>query len=196
MAELGIEMVEISLEKARVEIEQAQQVTLNAGRRLPPSFPAWQTWLQGEDPLSVEFSSLPKLSADERTAFLERCYELVDLDEFESWLFNPDELGGLEHSFGHLVDQEGTDDAIDALVSRGIGEVVDEQRRRLLRVRLQRQAWLLAQVYEEDQIPKLALAAAFGLSDDAPLPLEEHPLLREMMFHSLFNASFWVEERE
>jgi hypothetical protein len=90
-----------------------------------------------------------------------------------------------------LAKQGGADDAIEALISQGIKAIVDDQRRRLLHERLQRQAWLLAQVYEDEEIPKLALAAADGLSDEAELPLEEHPLLREMMFDSFFNAAGW-----
>jgi DNA-binding transcriptional regulator YbjK len=100
-------------------------------------------------------------------------------------------LGGLERKFRQLAKQGATDDAIEALISRAINAIVDDQRRRLLQERLRRQAWLLAQVYEDEEIPKLALAAADSLSDDAELPLEEHPLLREMMFDSFFNAAGW-----
>jgi hypothetical protein len=49
----------------------------------------------------------------------------------------------------------------------------------------------LTQIYDGDEIPKLALAAAAGLAEDASLPLEGHPLLREMMFSSFTNALGW-----
>jgi HEAT repeat protein len=191
LAEVGIELVEISLERARTEIERAYQTTLKAGRRLPLSYMGWQSWLQGEDPEPVAVFPLPEITPDEQANLLERCGELTDLDEFESWFFNPEELGGIERKFRQLAKQGGTDDAIEALISQGINAIVDDQRRRLLQARLQRQAWLLAQIYEDEEIPKLALAAADALSDKAGLPLEEHPLLREMMFESFFNAAGW-----
>jgi hypothetical protein len=191
LAEVGIEMVEISLERARAEIERAYQTTLKADRRLPLSYMGWQSWLQGEDPEPIEAFPLPEVTVAEQADLLERCGELTDLDEFESWFFNPEELGGLERKFRQLAKQDGANDAIEALISQGIKAIVDDQRRRLLHERLQRQAWLLAQVYEDEEIPKLALVAADGLSDEAELPLEEHPLLREMMFDSFFNAAGW-----
>ncbi len=191
LAEMGIEMVEISLEQAREETDRAYQTTLQAGRRLPLSYMSWQSWFQGEELEPVEVFPTPEITADEQTSLLQRCGELTDLNEFESWFFNPGELHGLEREFERLVAQSDTDDEIEALISRGIGMIVDDQRRRLLRERLRRQAWLLAQIYEDDEIPKLALAAAAGLSDDADLPLEDHPLLRQMMFDSFFNAIGW-----
>lgn len=191
LAEVGIEMIEISLERARAEVERAYQTTLKAGRRLPLSYMGWESWLQGEDPEPVEDFPLPEITAEEEADLLERCGELTELDEFESWFFNPEELGGLERKFRQLSKQGATDDAIEVLISQAINAIVDDQRRRLLQERLQRQAWLLAQVYEDEEIPKLALAAADSLSDDAELPLEEHPLLREMMFDSFFNTAGW-----
>lgn len=192
LADIGIETIEISLEQARQEIERAYQITLEANRRLPLSYMGWGSWLQGEEPESAVVFPLPKLTPGEQPALLERCHELADLDEFESWFFNPDELGELEGRFRQLIKRGRTDEAIEDLISEGIKTIVDDQRRRLLHERLQRQAWLLAQIYEEEEIPRLALAAAAGLADDAPSPLEEHPLLREMMFHSFYNASGWA----
>jgi hypothetical protein len=156
----------------------------------------WQTWLQGEDAIPIQVFLLPEIAAEEQAALLERCHELTDLDEFESWFFDPEELRGLERSFEQLANRGMADEAIEALISQGIRMVVDAQRRRRLRERLQRQAWLLAQIYEEDDIPRLALAAAGGLADAAGLPPEDHPLLREMMFDSLFHAAEWEEDEE
>jgi hypothetical protein len=188
---MGIEMVEISIGQARAEMERAYQSTLRAGRRLPPNYMAWQPWLQGEDPEPVEVFPLPEVAPDEQAGLLARCDELIDLDEFEAWFFNPDELHGLERKFRQLTKRSNTDEAIETLISQGINTIVDDRRRQSLRERLQRQAWLLAQIYDDDEIPKLALAAAAGLADDASLPLAEHPLLREMMFYSFTNAVGW-----
>jgi len=191
LAEMGMQMVEISLGRARAEIEQAYQTTLQAGRRLPLSYMAWGSWVQGEDTERVEVFPLPELRAHEQDELLASCGELADLEEFGSWFFNPEELLGLESEFQQLMTGVETDDEIESLISQAVSSIVDAPYRRRLRERLHRQAWLLAQIYDEDEIPKLALAAAAGLSDDAGLPPEDHPLLREMMLDSFFNAIGW-----
>jgi len=191
LAEAGIELVEVGLERARAEVERAYQITLAAARRLPLSFLGWQPWLEGEDPEPVEAFPLPEVSPAEREALYARCHELTDLDEFESWFFDPEELGGLRRKYRRLAQRANSDAALEALLSQAIQTIVDDPRRRLMRERLQRQAWLLAQIYEEEELPKLALVAADALADAAPLPLADHPFLRELMFDSFFNATGW-----
>jgi hypothetical protein len=185
-AEMGLELVEVSLQRVREELQSAYQLTLSSGRRLPPSFMSWQTWLHGEDPEPVRSFSLPEVLPAEWPALLTRCGELLALEEFESWYFDPEELGGLKRKLLRSLQRD--DAAIDDLVSQGIRQIVKGTRRRRLRQRLRRQAWLLAQVYEDDEIPKLALAAALGLDDGHCRALVQHPLLREMMLRSLTNA--------
>jgi HEAT repeat protein len=191
LAEIGIETLEIGLERARAELERAYQITLEANRRLPVSYMGWQSWLQGEDDEPVEVFPLPEVTPEEQATLFEHCDDLTDLDEFESWFFDPDELHGLERRFRQLMERRTAQEAIEKLVSKAIKNVVNDKRRRLLHRRLERQAWLLAQIYEGDEIPKLVLAAAAGLSDEAGAGLEQHPLLREMMFNSFFNAIGW-----
>jgi len=187
LGDMGLDMVDVSIEMARAEIERAYQTSLKAGRRLPPSYMSWKPWLQGEDPEPVEVFPLPKIAPREQPGLLARCDELIALEEFDTWSFNPAELQGLERRFERLANRKGADEAMEKLVSQGIRKVVDDQRRRLLRERLERQAWLLTQLYGDEDIPKLVLAAAAGLADGASPP-EEHPLLREMMMVSLANA--------
>jgi HEAT repeat protein len=191
LAEIGIETLEISLKRAREELERAYQITLEANRRLPVSYMGWQSWLQDQDDTPAEVFPLPEITPEEQATFFEHCDDLTELDEFESWFFDPEELHGMERRFGQLMERRTAQEAIEKLISKAIKSVVDDQRRRLLRQRLERQAWLLAQIYEGDEIPKLALVAAAGLSDDATTGPEEHPLLREMMFNSFFNALGW-----
>jgi HEAT repeat protein len=188
LGEMGIDLVDISIEMARAETERAYQTALKAGRRLPPSYMSWKPWLQGEDPEPVEIFPLPELSAREQADLLARSDELIALEEFDSWAFNPSELQDLERKFGRLANRKNADEALEKLISQGIRKVVDDHHRQLLRERLERQAWLLTQLYGDEDIPKLVLAAAAGLADGADLPPEEHPLLREMMMASLTNA--------
>jgi hypothetical protein len=188
LGEMGIELVDVGIEKARAEIERAYQTTLKAGRRLPPSYMSWKAWLQGEDPEPVEVFPLPEITPREQADLLARCDELIALEEFDSWAFNPAHLQDLERKFERLAHRKNASAAtIHKLVGQGIKEIVDDEYRRLLRERLERQAWLLTQIYGEEDIPKLALAAAAGLADGATPP-EKHPLLREMLLVSLTNA--------
>jgi HEAT repeat protein len=193
LGEIGIGTLEISLERARAEVERAYHITLEAGRRLPLSYMGWQPWLQGEDPDPVEDYPLPGLAPDEERALLDRCDELVEVEEFESWFFNVEDLAGLDRRFARLTRRDPEQSKIEAFIGKAVKAFVDGERRRLLRDRLERQAWLLAQLYEGDEVPKMALAAAAGLSEGAPLPVEDHPLLREMMWRSLINAAGWGE---
>ncbi len=182
LGEMGIELVDVSIEKAREEIERAYQTTLKAGRRLPPSYMSWRSWLQGEDPEPIEVFPLPEISPQEQVDLLARCDELIVMEEFDSWAFNPVDLQELRPKFERLATRKNASAAaINKLIGQGIKKVVDDRYRHLLRQRLERQAWLLTQLYGEEDIPKLALAAAAGLADGANLPPEDHPLLREMM---------------
>jgi hypothetical protein len=187
--EMGIELVDISLERAREELDRALQTTLQAHRRLPLGFLAWRNWVLGEDPDPPETLPLPEITPEDREELLPICDELLELEEFDSWFFNVSELGGLDRRYRRLRRKEPRDKAKDeALITQGVQHILDEARRRLLRDRLRRQAWLLAQIYDDDDIPRMALVAADALEDDAPLPLEEHPLLRGMIHDSLLNA--------
>lgn len=188
-AEMGIELVEISLEKAKEELARAIQITRQAHRRLPVAFLAWRHWTLGEDPHPPEVFPLPDIQPTERETLLAESIELLDLAEFESWFFNVEDLHGIDRQYRRLQRQGLVDEAQEqTLITQGVQRVVDKAHRQLLRDRLRRQAWLLAQTYEGDNIPAMALVAADALEDDSSLPPEEHPLLREMMYNSFLNA--------
>ncbi len=182
------EFVDISLERARATIAHAYQVTLDARRRLPPAFVAWQGWLEGEDPRPIKECPLLPLEPSRQTELLAECTELMTMDEFDFWFFNPDEVGTFVSRYRKLFRQgqaERGEAPFEALLDQAIEAVVDDKYRRLLPDRLRRQAWLLAQLYEEEEIPLWALAAAAALEEGVVV---EHPLLRSMMDLSLLNA--------
>ncbi len=190
--EMGIQLVEISLERAREELERAIQTTRQAQRRLPTQFLAWRHWVLGQDPHPPEVFPLPAIAPDEREDLLSRCQELLELEEFETWFFNVEDLQGMERRYRRFYQQDSPDQAQEeTLITQGVRRIVDDARRQLLRDRLRHQAWLLAQIYEEPEIPALALVAADALEDGSPLLPEDHPLLREMVLNSFLNA---VEE--
>ena len=186
---MGIELVTISLDKARDELDRALRTTRQARRRLPVSFMAWRHWALGEDPDPPEVFPLPEIPDTERDALLADCDALLDLEEFDSWFFNVPDLQGLDRRYRRLQRQDpANEEKQEALISEGVRRVVDKARRQLLRDRLRRQAWLLAQIYQDDDIPKMTLVAADALEDDA-FPLEEHLLLRGMIQASFLNAT-------
>jgi len=185
--EMGVELVEIGIERARAELTDAYRTTLEARRRLPLSFMGWwQTWLVGEDSRAVRSFPLPELKANEMPWLLAICDELFSLDEFVSWFFNPEELGSLKRKAWKALRGRAGD--LEQLISAGIKQIMTAPRCRLLRRRLERQAWLLAQLYEDEEVPKMALAAAAGLADESPGALVQHPLLREMVLRSFANS--------
>jgi hypothetical protein len=182
------EFVDISLERARAEIARAYQVTLDARRRLPPAFIAWQGWVEGEDLRSVEEFPLPSPAPSRQAELLAECAELLTLEEFDYWFFNPDEVESFVPRYRELIRRgqaERGKAPFEALLDQAIADVVDDKYRRLLPERLRRQAWLLAQLYEEEEVALWALVASTALEEGT---LVEHPLLRDMMDRSLLNA--------
>jgi hypothetical protein len=182
------DFVDISLERARAEIARAYQVTLEAHRRLPPALMLWKDWLEGKDPRAIEEFSLPSLEPAQQAELLADCVELLALEEFDYWFFNPDEVDAFLPRYRKMrrlrqVSQRGA--SYESLVDDAIEAVAGERHRRLLPGRLRRQAWLLAQLYEEEEVPLWALAAAAALEEGV---LTEHPLLRGMMDRSFLNA--------
>jgi hypothetical protein len=183
-----IDFVDISLVRAREEVTRAYQVTLDAGRRLPPPLLLWRSWLEGEDPRQLDEFPLPSLEPARRDELLAECEELLGLGEFDSWFFTPDEVADFLPRYRKLdrENQAGFGEPVyEALLDEAVEAVVDEARRRLLSARLRRQAWLLAQLYEEEHMPLWALAAADALDEGVQV---KHPLLREMMDYSFLNA--------
>jgi len=182
------EFVDVSLERARAEVARAYRVTLDAHRRLPPAFMAWRGWLEGEDSRSVEEYPMPTLEPRRQAELLAECADLLDLDEFDSWFFNPDEVTSFVPGYRKLLRKgqaEKGESRFEALVDKAIKSLIDEKYRGLLAERLRRQAWLLAQLYEDEQVSLWALAAATALEEGV---IVEHSLLREMMDCSFLNA--------
>jgi hypothetical protein len=183
----GISAVDVKLDRCSQVLEKARQVTLEAGRRPPPQYVAWAGFLEGEDRRDVEEAELQEVDLAVQPELLEYCDELLELDEFESWFFNPEEWKGHGKAYGSLEQARGkdSDQKWDEAIQQGLEAVMDDDHRRLLRERLRRQAWVLAQLYEDEEVWQWAVAAAAALEDDAGVPLHEHPLLYAMMERTL-----------
>jgi hypothetical protein len=183
-----VEFVDVSLERARAEAARAYQVTLDAGRRLPPTFIAWRGWMEGDDPRQMDEFPLPFLDPSRQAELLAECEELVELDEFEFWFFNPEEVESFVPRYRKLFENGQANRGqvpFETLIDEAIQAVVNKDYQRILPDRLRRQAWLLAQLYEDEEESLWALAAAAALEEGV---IVEHPLLREMMDVSFLNA--------
>jgi hypothetical protein len=189
LEDIGIEMVDIGLPQARAELERAYQVTLRCHKRLPPNYLAWRSWLCGEDPRPVDSYPLPRLQPHERDGLLARSSELLYLDEFASWAFEPNSVGDMERKYRKLARRGSDGDALETLINQALEHSAHRSWCDLVESRLERQAWLLAQVYEEEDIPKMTLAAAAALSSDSSVRPTDHPLLREMMRRTLLGVA-------
>jgi hypothetical protein len=183
----GISAVDVKLEQCCQILEEAHQVTRKAGRRLPPQYVAWAGFLEGEDRRDVEGIELQEVDLATQPERLEYCDELLELDEFESWFFNPAEWNGHSRAYRSLERARGkdSDQKWDEAIQQGLEAIMDDEHRRLWRERLRRQAWVLAQLYEDEEVWQWAMAAAAALEDDAGVPLHEHPLLYAMMERTL-----------
>ena len=185
------DFVDISLERACAEVARAVQTTLDVRRRLPPAFVAWGGWMEGDDSRPVEEFALPTLEPSQQAKLLAESVELAELEEFDYWFFNPDEVDSFVSRYRKLSKQGQSKRGqapFETLLDEAIEAVIDDDYRRILPDRLRRQAWMLAQLYDEEEVPLWALAAATALEDGVTV---EHPLLREMMDASFCNA---VEE--
>jgi hypothetical protein len=186
----GNEFVDVSLDHARSTLTWAYETTLQAHRRLPPAYIVWQGFILGEDLNPPTVYPLPDLPANEaaREDLLAESIELLTMGEFDYWFFNPDEVDAFVKDYRKLRRARKTkrgDPAFEELLDRAIKAVVGEKWRQLLANRLQRQAWLLAQLYEEAEVPQWALIASEAINHDIVV---KHPLIREMMVRSLLNA--------
>jgi hypothetical protein len=194
----GIEFVPVTLPRAREAVAEAHRIALEAERRLPMPFALWRPWLEEEDPRSVEETVLPALDPARQQELLERCEELLSLEEFVSWFFNPDEVDFFVSRYEELLSAgQAIHDSgpLRELVDEALEALLDEDYQRLLAARLRRQAWLLAQLYEEEEVPLWALAAAEAIERGETVRV---PLLRGMMLDSFLNAvqADWYDEDE
>ncbi|MCS7259418.1 MAG: HEAT repeat domain-containing protein [Anaerolineae bacterium] len=180
-----VSMVEVTLAQARNELEHAYRLSLHARKRLPPVYIALRDWLLGEDRSAVIPYPLPQVQPEEVGALLQQSPELFRLVEFSSWFF---EFPGSEakwRRYGKKFLLERSEEGRAELITQALTRVLSPELCARIKNRLERQAWLLAQLYEDEELPKMALAASAALGATSEVSPLEHPFLREMMRQSL-----------
>jgi hypothetical protein len=184
----GLTPAEVPLPEIRIAVDDAYQQALEQRGRVPVSFAAWQPFLAGDDPREVPSVQLPEVRLEEDFETFAECHQLLDLDEFGTWYFEPAEIGNAvdrARRLQHRRDEPDYERRLVGLIRQTLSSHVPPDRQRLFRRRLERQASLLMRIYDEPIHARRALAAAAGLAEDAGIPASEHPLLQEMLIRSL-----------
>lgn len=188
----GLTPVELPLAEVRETLQEAYRRTLERRGRAPVEYVAWRAFLHGDDPRELPEVTLPRVRLPHDLQLLHEADQLLDLDEFGSWYFEPwtlrhvlDRLQRLQrYERGKRYERQ-----VVALIRRTLNELLDPETRQRFRRRLERQAKLLARIYPDDPtIPARCLAAAAGLAEDAGVPVSEHPLFQRMLVRSLEEA--------
>lgn len=187
----GLTPAEVPLTDIQAAVDDAYQHTLQRRGRAPVSFAAWQPFLAGDDPRSIPPVELPEIRLEADFEALAECHRLLDLDEFGTWYFERAEIETALDRMGRLQrrrDEPDYERRLVGLIRQTLSSQITSRRQRLFRSRLERQATLLMRIYGDPIHARRALAAAAGLSDDAGIPVSEHPLLQEMLIRSLEDA--------
>jgi hypothetical protein len=173
-------VVEVSADVVRGIYQSALEVNARTGHPLPPHFELWEPYVHERWPIAddepVETAELDDAPYRGRADLITESAALLEHEIFETWSFSMmDTLRGMamaEPPKGKKLTNAQYEPLLEALV--------DPNRRRLLRSRLRRQAWMLDRMgatRERD----LALAVSASLQSVSIIDLVEHPFLRRMV---------------
>jgi len=188
----GLTPVELPLETICAVLEEAYQRSLERQGHAPVEYVAWRAFLNDDDPRNLPEVALPQVRLPGDSQFLIESDQLLDLDEFKSWYFEPHEIRRAIDRLHRLQRYErgkAYERQAVALIRRTLNKLLDPETRQRFRRRLERQAELLARIYADDlTVSARCLAAAAGLAEDSGVPISEHPLFQRMLVRSLEEA--------
>jgi hypothetical protein len=183
----GVDLVEVDLPSARGGLAAAIATNAATGRPLPPAFELWEPFFHETYPLTPdESTTVPELDDAlyaSRADLVRRSAALLEHPFFESWFFNPDEIGPkLE---GMALGRAGR--LRQARYGSLIRQLVDAPTQERLCQRLRRQAWVLDR-HGDQQERDLALATAASLGSVTAAGLAKHPFVWGMVDASVHNV--------
>jgi hypothetical protein len=182
----GVDLVEVDLPSARGALAVAIATNAATGRPLSPAFELWEPFFhEAFPPAPEEPTSVPELDDApyaSRADLVRRSAALLEHPFFESWFFNPDEIGPLLD--GIALGRGGR--LKEAQYGPVIKQLVDVPLRERLRQRLRRQAWILDR-HGDQRVRDLALATAASLAGATATGLAKHPFIQAMVDASLDN---------
>jgi hypothetical protein len=180
----GVGLVEADLPSARGALITALATNVATGRPVPPTFELWEPFFHDTfPPTTDEATAVPELDEAafaSRADLVRRSAALLEHPFFESWFFNPDEIGPLLD--GVVLGPGGR--LKEVQYGPLIRQLVDAPLRERLRQRLRRQAWILDRD-GDGRARDLALAIAASLAEATAAGLTKHPFLRAMVDASL-----------
>jgi hypothetical protein len=186
--EEGVAFVDIDLAAARGMLAAAVQAAATNGRSLPPMFELWEPFFH--DSFPPEDEPVTEAELDDapyagRRDLVRRSAKLLEQPMFDSWFVDPDEIGS-------VVTDEITGIATWGGAPPPYAELIiplfTAEKRRQLRHRLRRQAWLLDRT-GKTQLRNTALAVAASLADISDVDAGEHTFLCAMLDLSISNIA-------
>jgi len=203
MEEQGFGSYRVSLDYGRALIADARAMNKRTRHKLPVAYAIWRPLIEGNE--STEKHAPIAMIMLEPLAFTpdlaqvaQRGDELLELQEFESWTFEPFEsirpyvnsyieAAGSVNSTRGRKRKGGRKASQETIVSDVLERVVDDKWRLLYESRLRRQGALFQYVGRKDDA-MLVSAVTAALHPDSGLAPQEQPFLRAFMHRSLNNG--------
>ncbi len=203
MEEQGFGSYQVSLEYCRALIADGRAMNKRTRHKLPVAYAIWRPLIEGNESSSKNDSTAkimlePAIFTPDLLQLAKHGDELLDLQEFESWTFEPFEsikpyvnsyieAGGTVNSPRARKRRGGLKANQETIVSDVLEEVVDDKWRLLYASRLRRQGALFQYIGREDDA-LLVSAVSSALHPDSGLAPNEQSFLRAFMHRSLSNG--------
>jgi hypothetical protein len=203
MEEQGLGSYEVTLDYCRALIADARSMSKRTRHKLPVAYTIWRPLLEGNEPSSKNDSIAkimlePVVYTSDLSQLAKRGDELLDLQEFETWTFEPFEsikpyvnayieASGKINSSRLRKHKEELKANLEKIVSDVLEKVVDDKWRLLYESRLRRQGALFQQIGREDDAQFVSAVSA-ALHPDSGLAPNEQSFLRAFMHRSLSNG--------
>jgi hypothetical protein len=203
MEDQGFGCYKVTLDYCRALIADAHAINKRTRHKLPVAYAIWRPLLEGNESLSKNDSTAkimlePVIFTSDLAPLEKHGHELFDLQEFETWTFEPFE--SIRPYVNSYIEASGTVNSSrvrkrrgglkakqEMIVSDVLEKVVDEKWRLLYASRLRRQGALFQYIGREDDT-LLVSAVSAALHPDSGLAPNEQSFLRAFMHRSLSNG--------
>ncbi|HEX6109884.1 MAG TPA: HEAT repeat domain-containing protein [Ktedonobacteraceae bacterium] len=203
MEEQGFGSYQVSLDYCRALIADARAMNKRTRHKLPVAYAIWRPSIEGNESSNKNASTAkimlePCVFTPDLSQLAKHGDELLDLQEFESWTFEPFE--SIRPYVNSYIEASGAVDSSrvrkrrgglkanqETIVSDVLEKVVDDKWRLLYESRMRRQGALFQYVGRKDDA-LLVSAVTAALHPDSGLAPHEQPFLRAFMHRSLSNG--------
>jgi len=203
MEEQGFGSYKVTLDYCRALVADARGMNKRTRRKLPVAYAIWRPLIEGNESSSKNDSTAkimlePVVFTPDLAPLAKRGDELLVLQEFETWTFEPFEsIKPYVNSYIEAGDAVNSSRARkrrkelkanpETIVSDVLEQVVDDQWRLIYESRLRRQGALFQYIEREDDA-QLVSAVSAALHPDSGVAPNEQSFLRAFMHRSLSNG--------